>query len=130
MRKTSVKPHILSWLQRAPVAQGKLIELSPALASTSEKRAKHAKRHGESFVITRSCLGSTTASSLLGVHRKPRFAWGSKMRLPLQVAAALALVFVLAPRKTPNFKIAAQPKPSVNSVSKTLSAFSDVTVRN
>ena len=37
MRKTSVKPHILSWLQPAPKTLGKIIELSPTLATAKSK---------------------------------------------------------------------------------------------
>ena len=126
MRKTSVKPHILSWLQPAPKALGKIIELSPTLAT-----AKSKSKRADSVFITNSCLGATTASGILGMHRKPPMEWRSIIRFMFQIAAALGLVFLLSPAKTPNVKIASQPRPAGNpTVLKTFPSYTDVTVRN
>ena len=57
MNKTSVKPHILSWLQRDPAAGVKPFVFTPNLAGSSKPHRSH--------LITRACLASTTSEFLL-----------------------------------------------------------------
>lgn len=57
MNKSSVKPHILSWLQRDPAAGIKPFVFTPNLSGTSKPHRSH--------LITRACLASTTSEFLL-----------------------------------------------------------------
>jgi hypothetical protein len=62
MRKSaqtkSVKPHILSWLQRDPAAGVKPFVFTPNLSGKANKPHR-------SHLITRACLASTTSEFLL-----------------------------------------------------------------
>ena len=91
---SSVKPHILSWLQRDPAAGIKPFVFTPNLASREPKPYR-------SVVITRACLASTTASGLLFEHASRRSSLPvSISRTVLRLVCGFAVVCVTAPAKT------------------------------
>lgn len=95
MKKSTVKPHILSWLQRDPAAGVQPFVFTPNLQGKGQPYQSH--------LITRACLASTTSDFLLVDSSRKRgiSKWMSRAEafIPYRVLLVLAVVCMTWPTR-------------------------------